>query len=92
MKYKKYRTFTELLFDEDFNIFKNHEKIEIINYYCLLCKKYFKKKYNLERHNICLHENLERYKCNYCYKKIIRKDNLKKHQLNRCKKINNYHL
>lgn len=87
----KYITFTDFLFDEDidhYNIFKNYGKIKSINYSCILCNKFFKRKDNLERHIICIHKKLERYKCNNCYKIIIRKDNYKYHQLNRCKFIN----
>lgn len=66
MKYIKYKTYTDLLLDDNFDyLLKNYEKVGITNYFCLLCKKHFKRKDHLKRHILCTHEKLEIYRCNF---------------------------
>lgn len=84
MKYKIYKSFTEFLLDNNFNINK-YKDVKIVNYPCLICNKQFKRKDNYERHYTCVHRKSQIYKCLYCYKEITRNDNFKKHEL-KCKK------
>ena len=49
------------------------------SYYCILCKKSFKRKDCLRRHQLSIHSRTYVVSCSKCEKKIARKDNLKKH-------------
>lgn len=96
MNIKKYKTFLDFLEDDNIilrsNINENiniDEKIIIYKNYCLICKKKFKRKDYLKRHNFGIHEKKDIYKCNYCKKYIKRKDNFNIHLISRCKENNN---
>ena len=49
------------------------------SYDCILCKKSFKRKDCLRRHQLSIHRRTYEVSCSKCEKKIAKKDNLKKH-------------
>lgn len=83
-----YNSYTEFLSsDLNHNVIKKHNKITIGKYYCNLCKKYFKRKDNLKRHNISIHFKEKKYLCIYCNKKYVRNEDLNHHLKKLCNKI-----
>ena len=49
------------------------------SYDCMLCKKSFKRKDYLRRHQLSIYSKTYEVSCSKCVKKFARKDNLKKH-------------
>ena len=49
------------------------------SYDCILCKKSFKRKDYLRRHQLSIHSRTHEVSCSKCEKKFARTDNLKKH-------------
>ena len=49
------------------------------SYDCILCKKSFKRKDHLRRHQLSIHSRTYEVSCSKCEKKFARKDNLKKY-------------